>query len=317
MPPCGLRTLGHHPAGVDGRIKTNMMKIMEGFTGQRSVVVPQAILDISSEDALLRALHITAMGYYPKAENHFRAREVPIEDFVLIYCVDGKGWYETDGYRQLVPSNSFFILPAGAPHRYGADSSKPWTIYWIHFRGLLAPEYAKLPEKVVKITPSSHSRIRERNDLFEEIFGSLDRGLTPDSIRYASALFHHYLATLRYLSEYRGVTGKGDQEDIVDATIHYLEENVEKGLSLQQIADYSGLSASRLSAVFKKRTGYSPLAFFNNLKMRQACRLLTDTDMKVNTICHKVGIGDPYYFSRLFSKVIGLSPREYRRRSEI
>ena len=293
------------------------MKIREGFTGQRSVVVPQAILDMVAEDALLSALHITAMGYYPKAENHFRTREVPIEDFVLIYCVDGKGWYELDGVKYIVPANSFFILPAGAAHSYGADRLKPWTIYWIHFRGQLASEYARLPEKVIKITPSSHSRIRERNDLFEEIFGSLDRGLTPDSIHYASALFHHYLATLRYLPEYRGVTGKGEQEDIVDATIHYLEENVEKGLTLQQIADYSGLSASRLSAVFKKRTGHAPLAFFNNLKIRQACRLLTDTDMKVNTICHKVGISDPYYFSRLFSKTIGLSPSEYRKRSEI
>ncbi|MDE6510897.1 MAG: AraC family transcriptional regulator [Muribaculaceae bacterium] len=215
------------------------------------------------------------------------------------------------------PSNSFFILPAGQPHAYGADTSGPWTIYWVHFHGSLAPEYAALKDPVCRIIPSPSSRIRERNDLFEEIFTSLDRGLTPDSFHYACALFHHYIATLRYLPEYRGQTGSGEQDDIVDATIHFLEENVEKTLTLEQMADYSGFSASYLSAVFRRRTGQAPLTYFNHLKIRQACRLLTDTDMKMNSICHKVGISDPYYFSRLFSKVIGISPSEYRRRSEI
>lgn len=293
------------------------MKIREGFSGQRSVVVPQLILDLASTDEMLSVLYITAMGYYPKAENHFRKRETAIEDFILIYCVDGEGWFELSGEHHKVPSNSYFILPAGSGHAYGADARHPWTIYWCHFQGILAPYYAFLPAKVCKIPPTTNSRIRERNDLFEEIFASLDRALTADSVRYASALLHHYLATLKYLPEYRGGMGCGEQDDIIDATIHFLDENIEKALSLQEIADYSGLSASYLSAVFKKRTGHAPLTYFNHLKIRHACRLLTDSDMKINTICHKVGITDPYYFSRLFSKEIGMSPTEYRRRAEI
>lgn len=293
------------------------MKQREGFSGQRSVVVPQIIIDLAGRDPILSALHITAMGYYPKANNHFRSRETPIDDFVLIYCVDGSGWFDLHGSRHEVPANSFFILPAGTPHAYGADATDPWTIYWIHFQGSIANAYASTHDEIRMISPTSNSRIRERNSLFEEIFSSLDRIVTPDSIRFASALLHHYLATLRYLPEYRGVTGERDQDDIIEATIHFLEENINKSLTLHQIAEYSGLSASYLSSVFKKRMGSAPLMYFNHLKIRQACRLLTDTNMKMNTICHKVGISDPYYFSRLFSKVIGMSPSEYRRRSEI
>ena len=293
------------------------MKRREGFTGQRSVVVPQIILDMVMEDPLLQSLHITAMGYYPKADNHFRTREQPISDYILIYCVAGEGWFEISGKKFRVPAGCYFILPAGIPHSYGADAESPWTIYWVHFQGSTAPAYALLPEKICRIRPTSESRIRERNELFEEIFTTLDKGMASDSIRYASALFHHYLATLRYLPEYRGKTGIGEADDIIEATIHFMEENLEKSLTLRQIADYSGYSSSYLSALFRKRIGYAPLTYFNHLKIRLACRLLTDTSMKVNSICHKVGINDPYYFSRLFSKAIGMSPSEYRRRSEI
>ena len=65
--------------------------------------------------------------------------------------------------------------------------------------------------------------------------------------------------------------------------------------------------------LFKKQTGHSPLTYFNLLKMQQACLLLDTTDMKINQICYKIGIEDTYYFSRLFSKIMGMSPREYRK----
>ena len=63
---------------------------------------------------------------------------------------------------------------------------------------------------------------------------------------------------------------------------------------------------------FKKHTGMSPLAYFNRLKIERACQLLKDTDLKVNQICLKLGIDDQYYFSRLFSKTMGISPTAYR-----
>jgi YesN/AraC family two-component response regulator len=48
------------------------------------------------------------------------------------------------------------------------------------------------------------------------------------------------------------------------------------------------------------------------MKIERACQLLTTTNMRINQICHKVGIDDSYYFSRLFKKETGLSPKQYR-----
>ena len=64
--------------------------------------------------------------------------------------------------------------------------------------------------------------------------------------------------------------------------------------------------------MFKKRTGYSPLTYFNLLKIRKACELINTTDMKLTQISFKLGFDDQFYFSRLFSKIMGMSPRAYR-----
>lgn len=293
------------------------IKLSEGFTGQRSVDIPKIILESAKSDPLLSLLHLTAIGYYPKAKNHYRHRSQPIEENILIYCSDGEGWFDINGKYYEVKTNTFFILPAGSPHTYGANKDHPWTIYWIHFSGASAKYYAAGCQQPRPVRPSADSRIRNRTELFDEIFTVLDRTYNIDGMKYAVSLFHHYIGTLLYLSEYRKAQCRREDQDIVNATIHYMEENIERPLTLQILSDYSGLSISYLSTLIKERTGHPPLAYLNLIKIKQACRLLNDTDMQVNTICHKVGFQDPYYFTRIFKKHMGMSPTSYRHSSKI
>ena len=93
---------------------------------------------------------------------------------------------------------------------------------------------------------------------------------------------------------------------------HYMKENIERRITLQDILSYVGYSSTRFSALFKQQTGSSPLAYFNRLKTEYACHLLKVTDLHINQICYKVGIEDSLYFSRMFSKVMRMSPSEYR-----
>lgn len=292
-----------------------MVKLKDGFTGERALVLPRMIVDKMEEDPLTSMLHITDIGYYPKAKHHFRERKEPINQFVFIYCIDGSGWYRVGGQEYTVSANQYFILPAGTPHAYASDRSSPWTIYWIHFKGILAPYYAQEASRPMDIKPESQSRISTRINLFEEIFNTLKSGYSNENLRYAFSMFHFYLGTLRYVQQFRNAANNTQAEEgnISKLAIHYMKENIEKHLDLQEIADQIGYSASHFSMLFKKQTGHSPLTYFNLLKIQQACQMLDTTDMKINQICYKIGIEDTYYFSRLFSKIMGMSPREYRK----
>ena len=92
-----------------------------------------------------------------------------------------------------------------------------------------------------------------------------------------------------------------------------MKENIERRLTLKEISEAVGYSSSHFSLIFKKEIGHSPLNYFNLLKIQKACFLLDSTDMKISQICYKIGIEDAYYFSRLFSKIMGMSPRDYKK----
>ena len=290
------------------------IKRKDGFSGERALVLPHSVVCEMEKDAYSSVLYITDIGYYPRAYHHYRERVDPVNQYVFIYCIEGSGWFKSGTQEYSVTENQYFIIPAGVAHSYGADEDDPWTIYWIHFRGKLASSLAKGQSHPIEIRPGLHSRISDRIELFEEIFRTLEMGYSRENLSYACTVFHHYLGTLHYVQQYRNIKKEESQKsDIVTAAIHFMMENLEKRLSLEELAGHTGYSVSYFTAIFKKRTGYAPLMYFNQLKIQQACRLLDFTDMKINQICHKIGIEDTYYFSRLFSKTMGMSPREYKK----
>lgn len=301
-----------------------MKKRKDGFHGERSLVLPPEVVEMEAKDPLASSLYVTDIGYYPAAQYHYRERPEPIAQHVLIYCVSGSGWYrvgEKDSaaakaYR--VKANEFFILPAGRPHAYGSSDSEPWTIYWLHFQGEHAAIYAQDAQKPQAVLPNLQSRIGHRNNIFEEIFTTLHRDNGLDALRFVSSLLHYYLASMRYLQQYRQAeTPKPkttDEDAIVEAAIHFLKENIGQRLSLSDMATYVGYSVSHFSAIFRHKTGQSPLNYFNRLKIKDACGMLETTDIQINQLCFKVGIDDPYYFSRLFTRLMGCSPDAYRKK---
>lgn len=295
----------------------NDIKIKNGFRGERSIIMPAMILQMADADPVLHTLHVTDIGYYPHATYHYRERTTPIDQYILIYCVKGSGRYKINGHFYTVTANQFFILPPNIPHAYFSNNQDPWTIYWIHFRGLLAPYYAVNSEAPVTISSASSSRMTERNAIFEDLFQTLSGGYAIENLRYATSLLHYYLGSLRYLPLFRKYHQQAEmapdmEVTVINATLKYMEEHIERPLTLQELAQYTGYSASHFSALFKSGTGHSPLSYFNLLKIKKACELLETTDMKVNQISCKVGIDDCYYFSRLFTKTVGISPKKYR-----
>jgi transcriptional regulator GlxA family with amidase domain len=124
---------------------------------------------------------------------------------------------------------------------------------------------------------------------------------------------------MKYLGVYRATTNlnqAGQQSGAVEEAIHFMHENIRKRITLKEIAQYVGFSPSHFSGLFQRKTGHSPLNYFIQLKIQEACHQLDFSDMKINQISMLVGFDDPLYFSRIFTKTMGSSPSEYRKKKK-
>lgn len=289
------------------------MKKEDGFPGQISFVIPDRILSLVKNNPLIADLFITDIGYYPQARFHFRERPAGSSQLILIYCVEGQGEVRLKETTHVVSADHCFIIPAGMSHSYHSDEQNPWSIYWIHFSGLKSSSYARFAGQVVPIERSKTSRISDRVDLFSEIFRNLDRGFSVETLEYVNLCLPHLLASFTHLSQFRLIKESGEKDPVAQS-INFMLEQLTKKLKLDEIATETGLSASHFSRLFQNRTGHSPIDYFIQLKIQRACRLLDNSGWMIADVAREMGFEDQFYFSRVFRKVMGMSPGEYRKR---
>lgn len=295
-----------------------MARIKSGFSGERAIIIPSPVADELNRDPLGRLLRVTDIGFYPKAASHFRNRTATESmQHIMIYCMEGEGWININKQRLTIRADQVIIIPPATAHSYGSKEGNPWTIYWLHFDGELASHLSEGLDKPTNISPSPDSRIEERIRLFEEIYTTLRNGYSVANLSYSISILFHFLGSLRYLSAFRGSRAQAETEvGLIEKVIHFMRENLHRQLTLTQIAEYSGLSGSHFSALFQQQTGFPPISYFLQLRIQQACHLLDFTDMKVNQVSSTLGFNDALYFSRIFSKTMGLSPIEYRKKQK-
>ena len=99
---------------------------------------------------------------------------------------------------------------------------------------------------------------------------------------------------------------------IVSSVQAYISAHYGEQLSLDQLAQQFYLSSSYLSRLFKRETGTTLTTYLQNVRIEAAKNLLRTTALKSYEVAERVGINDPVYFSRIFKKITGLKPKDYR-----
>ena len=290
------------------------MKNTVSIKGKRTIIVPPFIINDMKAHELGRELYIKNIAFFPKVYFHScECSGKDAEDYTLIYCVDGKGWLCMDNRKYLVKRDQLMIIPKNKEYIYGSDRDAPWTTYWIRFNGEKADYFSKGKCQPITISRNAVSKEDMRLNVFEKIYSALSSGCEINNLLYTTTVFFHFLGVVKFLNDDCECSKKEAKKmDIIDIAIHYMRENMTRMITLSEVASHVGLSESYFSAVFAKKTGSSPLRYLANLRFEQACHYLNSTDMKVNQICPLVGYDDSLYFSRVFSKTMGMPPSKYR-----
>jgi len=220
----------------------------------------------------------------------------------LVLVSEGSGVLIDGTGRHAVQAPAWFWLIPGTAHSYGPHESG-WSEHWVLFEGVGARtyrSYAGVGDGNVLRSGGPTEEARE------EIFENLHRAGEVPGRRaqlLASSVVHHLLGTLLGAAE-----DSAEHASVTSTVLATASED----LSVAQRAALSGLGVSEFRDQILRATGMTPHEFVLTTRLSRAQELLARSTLPIGQIAAEVGIDDPSYFTRLFTRRVGVSPRAFR-----
>lgn len=286
------------------------IRIKDGFTNEKTVICSKNILKQFEDIPTISNFYITDIGFFPCAKFHYIERQTGISEYILIFCIKGEGTVKFNEKIFTIKEGSIIIIPPNTPHIYYSNDSNPWDIFWVHFDGNYGNYFFK-NYKFENIIQCNLDSFRNITLLFSNTISVLEKGLTENNLVFASQSLCHLISVI-LLNNNSFAKHINNKLKYIDDTVIYMNHNLDKILTLDDIAKSIGLSRSHISLIFKEETGHSPIDFFTHLKIQNSCSFLKYSDTPIKEISSYFGYEDQYYFSRVFKKIMGISPLQYR-----
>ena len=234
------------------------------------------------------------------------------KDFQLIYIASGKAHFHFDSKEEIVTAGHMVLYRPKEPQKYEYYGEDQTEVYWVHFTGgdvtNILRSYGLSNDKKVFFCGSG----LEYSSIFRNMINELQmcNEHYPEMLEmYLRQLFiilqRSFLSSLK--TENTRVV-----EEIDKATI-YFSEHYNENISIDEYAESNHVSVSWFIRNFKHYTGFTPMQYILSKRIYNAEILLQDPSHNVTEIANMIGYDNPLYFSRIFKKVKGISPSEYRK----
>jgi len=227
------------------------------------------------------------------------------------YTLSGEGHLIYDGKHYAVPAgHGFFVrIPDRHCYYYQSDSKTPWEFVFLTAEGSHVFSYwNEIVEKngpVVALDPSSKPIAM----LWEMMRGAGDRTLT-DKYEISVRLYEWIVSCLRLLD------GKGEIERSVPEAVQkaraFMESRYHLPLTLEDIAAAAGASKYHFCRQYLKYAGMTPIQHLNRIRIAEASIMLRETNASIASVAIAAGFDNGSYFGKVFRKLMGVSPQQFR-----
>lgn len=232
------------------------------------------------------------------------------DNYQLIYIADGHARFKIDGdLKVLEKGNCIFYKPGVAQYYYYNLNEHP-DIYWVHFSCREDHEFLKdmgWGEEKVYNVGVYNSYIK----LFDSIIQELQ--LKPPHCEEQLKLLMQQLLLQMGRNKIRDESTIGSYSKEVEEAIQIFNLVPEDDFTIKQFTKERGLNYYRFIDTFTHYVGLSPRQYIINIRMTKAKDLLINSLFQISEVARLSGYDNPLYFSRLFKKTWGLSPKEYKK----
>lgn len=237
-----------------------------------------------------------------------------LSEYQLHYITRGRGTFESDSRRaHRIQAGSVFLLFPGVWHRYRPHRTTGWDEYWVGFNGpwakrLITNGFFSADRPVLKADDEG-----VLFDLFTQVIGAL----RTEQLGYTQLIGSTVTLMLAHVHAAERAEGGGHYrtEAIIREAKRVLGSNLDKDLSMPQVAGDLHVSYAWLRRMFSHYTGLAPHQYHLQMRISRAMELLAGTDLSIKEIGQKLGYRDVHYFSRVFKKKAGRAPDAWRHMS--
>lgn len=234
-----------------------------------------------------------------------------LKEYQLVYITEGEGVLETkSGGVFPIRQGMIFVLFPNERHTYYPNYDVGWSQYWIGFCGVgvdrwMENEYCSKESPVFKVGINGEivSLFRKAIHIANEepsLFQQVLNGLVA------------YLVALMCSIDKNRCVDNDDFSTKINYACALMQELIDQPVSMHEIARKSGLGYSLFRKLFKERMHCAPVQYYQELKIRKAMDLLTNTAIPIKEVAYQLDYESPAYFSARFKKQTGRSPVEYR-----
>jgi AraC-like DNA-binding protein/DNA-binding cell septation regulator SpoVG len=255
-------------------------------------------------------------------------------DFIeIVFITKGKGIQVISNNEYEVSEGDIFILQ-GFQNHYFKDAGKAEIINVmfdpVKSPGLVSPDIKTIDgySALFILEPRYRNRMHFKNMLHlnqvdlaksEYILNSMLNEYTNKEPGYEIFLKNKLEEIIIFLSrKYSQISiPKAKSMVRIGKAIDFIEQNFNKNIYIQQLAEMGFMSLRNFQRIFKEATGLSPNDYLLELRIQSASKLLTETDSAIYDVSDQVGITDWFYFSKAFKKKFGVSPMNYRKQNRL
>ena len=233
---------------------------------------------------------------------------------LLQYTIKGEGHLLHEGTEYTVPEQHAMLVTIPSDHRYYLPKGGEWEHFHFCFWGSEMTYFWK--ELIRKNGPVIHLPASEPiGQLLANTWIKLYKGKIETDYATSAAAYNIAMALAEYTEH--SVYAENKQSEPVLRAREFVERHLsDPATGVDELAKVAGLSRHHFSRRFKVETGLAPGEYISNERLKMAVTLLQGTSDSILTISQNCGYRDPNYFARAFRKHFGISPYNYRNRSE-
>ena len=250
-------------------------------------------------------------------------------NFLALYSVRrGSAMHWINDIPYGLTRGDIYLMPLGAKHRYCNFSGleidafyfpanffqarelkalRDWPDLWRFFIG------EKSEGQRVHLTPEEWNETEKQ---IERISRDWSQCSPADNLMVKHDLFRFLVVLARRLDQkHLGAGHQNSTRPVVAQAVRWCEDNLDKTLTVSQMAARFFLSTGHFNELFRREVGVPPATYLRNIRVEKACHLLRTTDLTMMQIATQCGFSDPAHFSRTFRTHYEMSPLQFRKRN--